>query len=811
MSAIVLALTLVLLFKYFNASLNNVTYECPTGCKCELTTSLTELMIDCRKNIPNEGWEQAFHMSSWMKSDFINNADYLPSLNSANNLTWSTTYRPLTRVSPSDSQPQNLTMLYMLSDSNIAEIRENIIRFTHLPKLETLVLIYNGTVSLQDGMFGGLQSLKHLELVVLNASVVLQNGLFDGLHSLWSLMILYYPEIRNSTVILHDGLFDDLQSLATLTIALLPDGTISLQDGLFDGLQSLRGLYLPHNSITSLQNGLFDGQQHLNYLDLAYNQISFIELQVFFNTKYMIGLSLSHNSIIGLQDGLFYSLQILKILDLSCNSIVSLQDGLFDGLQSLVSLDLSHNQISFIGLRVFSDANLAKLETLSLHNNSMVGLQHGLFDGLQELVSLDLSYNSIVSLQNGLFDGLQNLVSLDLSYNQISFIGHRVFSYGNLANLKTLSLRHNSISRLPSGLFYGLYSLKTLDLQSNSISSFGLFVFADAGLAKLETLLLNGNSIVALDDMLFDGLHRLMTLDLSNNNISIIDRMFFNASQWTELRSLDLSHNKLTSLEPWWYQLCRQSRHKPRIILSYNGISHFTNKLKISIGCSKYNDPSGYLDLSYNSITYMTDIFNGWNITTDVAKCLFSNRAFTLYVAYNPYLCDCVDFPIFKMAKIHPWINILQDVHCTTFKTKLGQPMLASSIPLNVFICERPVGCPSSCRCAYRPGNYTLHIDCSAANLTSFPLDLPPLPNTYVKYKLLFSNNKLIRRLEHRLYFLNTTILDVSNCSLTEVTIEDLKDVSHFSVANFRGNLLQSFPSRANNVNISSRLSLIHI
>jgi len=97
---------------------------------------------------------------------------------------------------------------------------------------------------------------------------------------------------------------------------------------------------------------------------------------------------------------------------------------------------------------------------------------------------------------------------------------------------------------------------------------------------------------------------------------------------------------------------------------------------------------------------------------------------------------------------------------------------------------------------------------CSAANLTTFPFDLPPLPKTNVKYKLDFSNNKLLRRLEHRPYFVNTSILDVSNCSLTEITMRDLKDVSLLIVANFRRNLLQWFSRQANTMNISAKLLL---
>jgi len=132
--------------------------------------------------------------------------------------------------------------------------------------------------------------------------------------------------------------------------------------------------------------------------------------------------------------------------------------------------------------------------------------------------------------------------------------------------------------------------------------------------------------------------------------------------------------------------------------------------------------------------------------------------------------------------------------------------VLASSIPLIQFTCQLSDHCPSECQCVYRPHNATLHIYCSAASLSSLSLDLPPLPKSYVKYKLDFSNNKLLQRLERRPYFVNASILDISNCGVTEITVEVLKDVSRFSLLNFQRNMLQSFPREATAVNISATL-----
>jgi len=161
------------------------------------------------------------------------------------------------------------------------------------------------------------------------------------------------------------------------------------------------------------------------------------------------------------------------------------------------------------------------------------------------------------------------------------------------------------------------------------------------------------------------------------------------------------------------------------------------------------------------------DILNGWNITLhSFFACLnwiplvaiFQLREVTL-------ACDCIDFEVFKNARKTPTeASLVQNANCNKNNvhnsTILSIP--ASTVALSDFVCDLSDRCPSSCQCVYRPENATLHVYCSSANLSSLPLDLPPLPKSDVKYKLDFSNNKLLQRLEHRPYFVNTSILDVS-------------------------------------------------
>ena len=382
-------------------------------------------------------------------------------------------------------------------------------------------------------------------------------------------------------------------------------------------------------------------------------------------------------------------------------------------------------------------------------------------------------------------------------------------------HLTSLSITNTPLTRVPASVCK-LLNLISLNLDHNKLIELPDNCFTQ--LTKLVTLSATGNAITRLQDALFDGLQSLVNLILHRNQITFIGlRVFSNSSDLTSLRLLDLGYNRLTSLEPWWYYRCIHGNETSRtmILLHYNWISNFTNKLNIHFRCGM-KPLYGNVSLDYNRIKHIMDMINGWSLGDPyLAMICLSNyqKQLTgglLYfsLAGDTYECDCIDFPLYKLVKWNPLNRALNGVRCRAdkFHSKFWLARWAARIPLNEFVCEQPDRCPSSCRCVYRPDNTTLHVYCSAANLSSLPLDLPPLPKSYVKYKLDFSNNKLLRRLERRPYFVNASILDVSNCGLSEITVEELKDVTRFSSVNFRGNMLESFPKQADTVNISARL-----
>ena len=377
-----------------------------------------------------------------------------------------------------------------------------------------------------------------------------------------------------------------------------------------------------------------------------------------------------------------------------------------------------------------------------------------------------------------------------------------------IERLAYLSITNTPLTRVPTSVCQ-LLNLQSLYLDHNRLIELPDNCFTK--LTQLVTLSSTWNQIAGLQDGLFDGLQNLVTLDLSNNRIASIGLpLFFSASDLTSLRSLDLSFNELTSLEPWLYYRCIQgSESSPvKLILRRNYISNFTNKMQFHFRCGMKR-PHCHIDLYANNIIHIMDILRGWNISFSEGLCLMNIDAqsqvpqLTVNIArHAPYVCDCIDFPFYKWASIIPFFaKPLDGVLCEGHREVI-------SIPLNEFVCKLTYRCPPRCHCVYRPENSTLHVYCSSTNLSTLPLEVPPLPKSYVKYKLDFSNNKFLRHLEPRPYFDNTSFLDVSNCGLTEVTMAVWKYVSRFSDANFRGNKLHSFPRPVSTMNISARLLL---
>jgi len=399
--------------------------------------------------------------------------------------------------------------------------------------------------------------------------------------------------------------------------------------------------------------------------------------------------------------------------------------------------------------------------------------------------------------QELLSDQLDSLLSSNLTYGHLTSLSivntpltHVPPSVCRLKTLVELHLDYNSqLTRLPDNCL-------------TNLSNLVWFVAVD-------------NAIEILQDGVFDGLTKLQYMDLHGNKISSIGlSVFSTSSDLSNLFTISLRSNNLTSLEPWPLVrgLIGSFEKIVKIDLSYNKIAKFTNNM--GMGCYEslcVNEvPFVYTNLQYNNIRHFIDILYGWKIDfEDARRCYHTrngrvNLMFMYYGNFN-ITCDCIDYYFFRVLSLQEIEYHLQEMSC-----KLIDPLTRSSsrvngfkIPLELFVCELTERCPVGCICVHRPANATLHVYCSNRNLTVLPFQLPDLPDSRTKYKLDFSGNRL-RRLERRAYFVNTSILDVSNSGVT-VVIDWEEIIVNAAEVNLFSNNITSLPPSLSSINMTTK------
>ena len=509
-------------------------------------------------------------------------------------------------------------------------------------------------------------------------------------------------------------------------------------------------------------------------------------------------LRLDNNQLTRLPDNCLTNLSSLVFFTASNNAIETLQDGVFDGLKTLVLLQLGSNRISSVGSSVFTQ--LPNLLELHLDNNRLTQLPENCLKNLSSLLWFSTSDNAIETLQDGVLDGPTTLWIVDLRSNRISSIGLSVFA--KLSNLRQLRLDNNQLTRLPKNCLSNLTNLINFTASNNEIET--------------------------LPDGTFDGLTKLKHLDLSNNRISSIGlSVFATSSNLSKLRHISLKENNLTVLEPWIYDraMIGSFQEQVTIDLSYNDISKFTNRMGRNFfsHCERCNSVLyTHVNLRRNNIQRIEDIVNGWQLNVDVRRhsremLTGTIQHFTIDALYNDILCDCTSYSYYKRTgsqnvtlpievgiytfSLGPFVV---QSHCRQTKQFTIQPNTGNTLERdhNLFVCEITERCPARCVCVHRTENSTLHVYCSSKNLTVLPLELPELPDSRTKYKLDFSNNKLLRRLEYRDYFFNTSILDVSNCSVDDV--RDWEEIFKIPDINLSGNKITSLPQSIQSTNITN-------
>ncbi|KAM6169916.1 toll-like receptor 9 [Rhynchocyon petersi] len=466
--------------------------------------------------------------------------------------------------------------------------------FSHLSRLQGLVLKDSSLYSLKADWFRGLSNLTTLDLS--------ENFLYDCITK--TTAFSYLPRLRKLNLSFN---YHKKVSFAHLLLAPSFGNLTSLQEldmhGVFFRslnettlkplirLPMLRTLRLQMNFISQAQLSIFGAFPRLKFVDLSDNRISgaweletstgefdggqevrlpfgdlaVASLDLLSSEDFMpscstfnFTLDLSRNNLGTVQPEMFAQLSRLQCLRLSRNSISQAVNGSqFVPLTSLRVLDLSYNKLDLYHGSSFTE--LPQLEALDLSHNSqhfsMKGIGHNLsfVAFLPALRYLSLAHNNIYSRVSQKLCS-SSLLALDFSGNALSRMWAEgdlyIHFFKDLTCLARLDLSQNRLHTLmPHTLGNLPKSLQLLRLRGNHLAFFNWSNLVL--LPKLEVLDLADNQLKALTNSSLPAGTRLQRLDVSGNSISLVAPGFF--AQAKELRELNLSSNALTTVDPSWF------------------------------------------------------------------------------------------------------------------------------------------------------------------------------------------------------------------------------------------------------------------
>ena len=513
---------------------------------------------------------------------------------------------------------RNLKFLY-LSGNKLKYLSD--LTFMANPKLHTLDLTSNKITHVGEHAFAGLSMLKVLSLAI-NPLYFKDSLPLNVFSPLISLDLLQLSDVCNdySNCTYFDQQISRAPSLKKLCLSGLQNQVLG------SGFQQLKNLeevyfghspyapYYPYCELGEINSTIFDNLKHspLTKLSLYHCLISHIKPYTFAQLKTLRALQLRDNPEVQCQysfEGITSNIKSLDLADTSNSNVgIGTAEVYYLSDTKLEHLDLSHNHVinvGFDGPRNFWMTLPKSLKHLYLHNNKMSAINVDLchITDMDNLLTLDLSNQKIhatdYSLSNTSGASHDSKIRKDLEV----FLANK--STDNKKESHHTSQMDQASSNTTEGKGSRCLSLP-LKLRSLNISRSNL-------LPIFIPLLCNSNNSLTI-------------LNISNHKTSTdVESLWDVMKNVDQLEEVDLNSNKIKEIPA---NLFTNHKKLRRLWLSDNSLVTVDLDLKSSLHL-------GLIDLSYNSILYVSNAF-----TSSIDK-IARQTNINIYFQNNSFLCDC--------------------------------------------------------------------------------------------------------------------------------------------------------------------------